>query len=234
MATLPSIKLEQFEGPFDLLVELARKRKVNLSEISLRTITDDFLSYIREHNIVPEIQGDFLVVASTLLLLKVRQLLPSLSEEEEEEVTELTDRIRMYQLYRERSDMILQEWDIAPLYPAHFWGQGHVTFNNEVIYPDISTDALAQRFKERLTKLPKPYHPRAHLTRFGRTLEECVETFRKRLRKVKKLVFQQAMSGTSKQEMAISFLAVLEMARASHVDLHQDAAFGELHITHKE
>ena len=234
MASLPSIKLEQFEGPFDLLLELARKRKVDLSEISLRTITDDFLSYMREHSIVPEVQGDFLVVASTLLLLKVRQLLPNLSPEEEEEVNELTDRIRIYQLYRDQAAQIIDEWDMAPIYPAHFWGKGYVQPDAVVTLPAITADTLAARFRERITKLPKPYHPRAHLTRFGRTLEECVEVFRTRLKKVKKLIFQKAVSGTTKQETAISFLAVLEMARASHVDLHQDTAFGELHITHKE
>ena len=86
MATLfPNIKLDNFEGPFDLLLELARANKVDLTKISLSKITDSFLQYINNHKLPDIIQADFAIVAATLLLLKLKLLLPSLTPEEEEE-----------------------------------------------------------------------------------------------------------------------------------------------------
>jgi segregation and condensation protein A len=228
MATvLPQVKLENFEGPFDLLLELAQKRKLDLSEISLRTITDDFLGYIREHDIPAQVQGDFLVVASTLLLVKARQLVPSLTQEEEEEVAELTDRVRIYRLYRQQADAMQKVWGMHTLLPAHFWGEGEKTAPQAAL-PDMTADMLSRHMADITNRLPKPIRPRAHLTTRGRSLDECLALFSRRLHRVKKLVFQQAIRGTTKQEAAVSFLAVLEMARKQEVELQQEHSFSEL------
>lgn len=225
---LPTVKLDQFEGPFDLLLELARSRKLDLSEISLRTITDDFLGYIREHSIAPRLQGDFLVVASTLLLLKVRQLLPSLSPEEAQEVAELTDRVRIYQLYRQQAEVLEDWWGKYPLLPARHWESGAPS--DALATPDVGTVELHEAMLRVIKKLPKPVHPRAHLTRQGRSLSECLSLFSDRLKRVKKLVFQDAIKGTSKQEAAVSFLAVLQMNKMGEVDLHQAEPFANVFI----
>src|SRR5690242_10489911 len=94
------IKVEQFEGPYDLLLELIQQQKLDISTISLQAITDSFLIYVKGGEIAPETQADFLVVAATLLLLKIKRALPTLEPAEEEEISQLTDRVRIYQLYR--------------------------------------------------------------------------------------------------------------------------------------
>src|SRR5690348_6439821 len=96
--TKPIVKLSQFEGPYDALLDLIQRQQLDVSEVSLAKVTDDFLALTRSGSIAPELLADFLAVAATLLLLKIRQAMPSLDAEETEEINQLTDRVRMYQL----------------------------------------------------------------------------------------------------------------------------------------
>ncbi len=229
-SALPSVKLDNFEGPFDLLLELARKRKLDLSAISLHTITDDFLQYVQQQEIQPEVQGDFLVVASTLLLLKVQQLLPSLSEEEEEEIAHLTEYVRLYQIYREQAKIMLDRWDTIRLLPANFWAEGRYRMLQPMSFPDCSPQILANALASVFQKIPHPRYLPARLKNAGRTLEECLTLFLDRLRRVKKLIFQDSVKGRSRQEAAISFLAVLELARKKEVILQQATPFENIEV----
>ncbi|MEX0650063.1 MAG: ScpA family protein [Candidatus Andersenbacteria bacterium] len=228
-APLPTIKLENFEGPFDLLLELARKKKLDLTEISLREITEDFLQYVQSNNIPSGLQGDFLVVAATLLLLKVRQLAPSLTPEEEEEVYDLTERVKLYQLYRERATWLAARWDTRPLFPAAFWGTTQTPVQTQGM-PVITIEDIRAAVERASRKLPKPLRPQAHLVRRGRSLAECLSLFKERLQRVRKFTFQEAVHGASRQDTAVSFLAVLEMARKREVELRQETAFTTLLI----
>ncbi len=231
VTTLPAVKLEQFEGPFEVLLDLARKRKLDLNEVSLKQITDDFLGYIHSHAVPAATQGDFLVVASTLLLLKVRHLLPQLTPEEEEEVADLTGRLRLYQLYRDQAENLLRRWGSTRLYPASFWSEGVQETTHEE-FPAIETDALRVAMSRIIEQLPKPAQPRAHLVQnHGRTLKECLSLFQDRLAQVKQFVFQDEVRGVSEKERAVSFLAVLEMAKGGNYDLNQDSLFSPLTVT---
>lgn len=230
---LPLVTIENFEGPFDLLLELARQHKVNLAKVSLRAITDDFLRYISEQALPVSLQGDFLVVAATLMLIKIRQLLPQLTPAEEQEITALTDRVRIYQLYRQKALYLAQKWGVTQLYPAHFWAgiSRNALGTLQFIPPNITAQNLGQLFQAVTQALPKPPQPRAHLTVRGRTLQEWLRLFSQRMEQVKQLIFQEAMRGASKQDTAVSFLALLEMARKQEVTLSQDSTFSHLIIT---
>lgn len=230
MNRLPGIKLENFEGPFDLLVELARARRLDLSAISLSTITDDFLGYLKEHDLTGGLKGDFLVTASTLLLIKVRQLLPNLTAEEEEEVEQLTDRLRIYQLYRQQAEQIRQNFQLKSLIPAGFWARETIREQTPAHWPSIAAKDLADLLEQVIARLPKPIHPQAHLTVFGRSLQECITLFTGRMKKVQRLIFQEAVGGYSRQDTAVSFLAVLELAKRKHVDLDQVQPFDNITV----
>lgn len=229
-ARLPHVKLENFEGPFDLLVELARKQKVSLTEISLKEVTDDFLAYL-ENNVIPiNLQSDFLVVAATLLLLKARQITPTLTPEEEEEVYELTERVQIYQLYRNQAEKLITRWDNKPLFPVGFWGSDQQPVEPEGM-PKIVLGDIGKHMKSAIAKLPKPLRPAAHLVRRGRSLSECLSLFQERLKQFKQFTFQETLHGASKQDTAISFLAVLELARQKEITLEQKSAFDTLTIS---
>ncbi len=223
-------KIGEIEGPFDVLLDLVQEKQLDLTSVSLKSVTDDFLKYIEQSDIPPSVKGDFLVVAATLLLIKAKQLLPSLTEEEEEEIQQLTDRVRLYQLYREQSAAIQTAWGKTPLYPAHFWADIH-PYQAPAPQVSIHPDQLFSAFQKVIAKLPKVPNPRAHLVKRSRSLEECISLFTERLQRVNRLIFQDSIVGETPQAIAVSFLAILEMAKKQQVTLLQAEAFDKLEIT---
>src|SRR3989344_4796688 len=94
-----TVKTTVFEGPLDLLLELVTKRKLFVNDVSLSEVTDDFILYLEKHDEFPIGESaEFIVVASTLMLIKSRSLLPmiELSDEEEESIHDLENRLALY------------------------------------------------------------------------------------------------------------------------------------------
>ena len=105
-----SVKTSVFEGPLDLLLELINKRKLFVSDVSLARVTDDFICYIEQYESagrrIPIAESaEFIMVASTLMLVKSRSLLPGLrlTEEEEESISDLEQRLALYAYMKELS-----------------------------------------------------------------------------------------------------------------------------------
>src|SRR3990167_5690510 len=94
-----TVRTQVFEGPLDLLLELVTKRKLFVNDVSLAQVTDDFIRYIDERGEIPLGESaEFILVASTLMLIKSRSLLPmlELTEEEEESIHDLENRLALY------------------------------------------------------------------------------------------------------------------------------------------
>lgn len=230
---LPDVKIDQFEGPYDLLIELAKKEKVKLSEVSLASLTQEFITYMEEAKIPAEMVASFIAVASTLLLIKARQVLPQLTAEEDEEISNFEERIALYGQYRDAANILGTLWDAQPLLSAHFFAEGEYTqTQKDIPMPNISPSLLADAMRACIGRIPPPPQVRAHLTPRGRSLAQLLALFQERLARTKKIIFQDTISNATPQEQAISFLAVLEMARNQEVTLEQQEAFGTL-ILHK-
>lgn len=230
---LPDVKIEQFEGPYDLLLELAKKEKIKLSEVSLQCLTQEFLAYMKQHEIPAELIASFVMVASSLLLLKAKQVLPTLTEEEDEELTNFEERLALYAQYRTAAEKLGEMWNTAWLLPANFFGEGEykVAYDTSS-FPSISASLLADVFQICIGRIPVPSQVRTHLTLRGRSLKELYSLFQERLEQTKKIVFQEAMRDMPRQEQAVSFLAILEMARNQEIMLEQPEPFAHL-ILHK-
>src|SRR3989344_4654110 len=113
------VRLGEFEGPLDLLLDLIEARKLSISAVSLAKITGDYVKHIRALKDFPrEEVADFLVVASTLMLIKSRALLPSLelSKEEEADIMDLETRLRLLKRMRELGGNIKAGWLKNPLF----------------------------------------------------------------------------------------------------------------------
>lgn len=226
------LQVAGFEGPFDLLLTLVRERKLDVSEISLRQVTEDFLHYVKSQTMTPERLGDFLVVAATLLLLKVRQLLPRLSPEEAQEVRELTGRLQVYQLFREQGTRLQARWGRAQLFSAGAFSPAFLPAGRQALTSTgkpfqavpISVAELESAFHRIITRLPKTIDVKAHVRSRGKSLEECVEIFLRRLAQAEKFSFGETVAGKARQEIAVSFLAVLELARQQRLSLQQTPA----------
>src|SRR5690348_9963488 len=99
-----SVKTSAFEGPLDLLLDLVTKRKLFVNDVSLAQVTDDFIAYIDQHEEFPLGESaEFILVASTLMLIKSRSLLPTLelTQEEEESIHDLENRLQVYARVKE-------------------------------------------------------------------------------------------------------------------------------------
>jgi segregation and condensation protein A len=104
LAPLFTVRTSSYEGPFELVLELIEKRKLSVSELSLSQVTDDYIEHVRSQAAFPmEDAANFIGVAATLLLIKSKSLIPELelSADEEDDVEDLKDRLRMYEKARE-------------------------------------------------------------------------------------------------------------------------------------
>lgn len=225
LSELPHVKADTFEGPFDLLLQLAREHKVDLTSVSLREITDDYLTYINENTIPMSLKAEFLLVATTLLLLKMRQVLPSLEPEEEEEVELLEDRLKLFAMFQETSLLVQNKWQQAPLWPA-----AQRVLEKPETPPEISLSELAATMQNLVGKLTPPKHAERHLRQPGRSLRSCRELLRERLAKIDKATFKEIMSGEERSTVAVSFLAALELVRLKEVSLEQPKHFSDIKI----
>lgn len=227
MPGLPVIKVEHFEGPFDLLLELARAHKVDLSTISLTRITDDFIAYVDEHQLSSDLQADFVVVATTLLLLKVRELIPTLSDEVPEEAIGLSDRLRLYQLYREQALALRQRWDTAQLLP----GPEQLHVEETASYPPYTPIALLLAMQRVIVNVKLPPDKRRHIRPHGKTLPECMALITHTLAQQSRVTFADVVADETSQTTAVTFLAALELARQQRVLLEQAELFSPIEVT---
>src|SRR5258706_15754469 len=104
------LKIEQYEGPLEKLLQLIEERKLAITEISLAAVTDDFLKYLETMlEVPPGVLADFIVVASRLVLIKSKSLLPELplTEEEEEDIKDLEQRLLLYKRLKEAERHVL-------------------------------------------------------------------------------------------------------------------------------
>jgi len=117
-----SVATETYSGPLEALLNLIEERKLSISEVSLSEVTDAYLAYVEK---LPELPlgetAQFILVASTLLLIKSRTLLPmlSLSDDERESVEELERRLARYALIRKTAKLLRGHWGTRPLLLAH-------------------------------------------------------------------------------------------------------------------
>lgn len=225
---LPHVRLENFEGPFDLLIELARSRKLDLADVSLQDITEAFLEYVREVPVPVALQGDFAVVAAILLGLKVQQLTPDASHDEDVEAYELSDRVRMYELYRKQAEFLQATWGDRRLFTSRKLVPQVKEYGD---MPEVSVENMLGVFESVIARAPKPIKPRAHLTSYGRTLKEWLSDIEERVAKTGRVHYQEVVAGSSTRDQAVSFLAILQLARDERVGLEQEAQFEDLFVS---
>lgn len=227
------VKTSAYEGPFELILELIEKRKLLVNEISLTSITNDFIMHVRAQKVFPlEETTNFISVATTLLLIKSKSLIPqfTLSEEEEEDVDELKKRLQKYKQVKDAARELCGRFLNIPLFARN-------TLTKEVIFSpgkdcisNILADALTDVFRTRETQyeqLPK--------TRVQKTasLEETIQTLSKRVRTALDISFRE-FSGFEKKEkinVVVSFLALLELVKQGTVDATQYAQYEDIRIT---
>ena len=237
-----AVKLDVFEGPLDLLLHLISKERVNVADINISDVTEEYLRATAALGEVDlETASSFLILAATLLELKSLKLLPSRSTVDPELRLLLEERDRLLhklvvystfkkvavQLERRMADNVgfHSRWAELPeeLIPAA-----------PDIFRGLTPQKLAQAAVRALTPPDRPVVDTSHLTRITVSLEEMVERLRKQLSKEKAGSFREICSSArSRIDVVIALLAVLELFKSQAVDLEQETPFGEIGIIYR-
>lgn len=229
-----SIKSGSFEGPLELLLDLIEKRKLLINDISLASVTDEYIAYVRElqENRLVE-TSHFVLIASTLLLIKSKSLLPvlELTDEESRSVQDLELRLKLYQLYRARALELAQQFDVSRLYERM-----HIPDTTPIFTPDRFTEAsaLTGALRAVIERFPKVvFRPKVAVAKII-SLEEMIKRVEERVRRQFKLSFKDFVASSERAHIIVGFLAVLELVKQGSVMVEQEARFNDITIERGE
>ena len=235
-----SLKLENFEGPLDLLLHLIDKNKMDIYDVKLSDITDQYIEYINEmeaQNL--DITSEFLVIASTLVYLKSKELLPKEAEDESELTEEeLLNRIIEYKKYKD----ISQKLKIYYLENSkHFYKlpekielpeqKLEKTYTNDLIYSNYKK--LIENYEVKMNKNVQNIEKIAIKETFSVTSK--VKEIFKELSKRPRFIFNKLFSTKSKPkaEVVTAFTGLLELTRRNKVQAMQEELFGDIVVEKK-
>lgn len=232
------VKFEVFEGPLDLLLYLIKKEEVDIYEVNLTRLATQFIEYIDTMRLMDlEIAGEFLVMASTLMYIKSRELLPveqQVQTEDEEDGEdprwELIRQLVEYKKFKDAASKLqvleAQQEDIFPRV------SGKLTFDAEPLAarPDVSIFDLVNAVNSVLKRIVKREDQR-DIFEDKWSVSEKIEHLMKRIQERPVLKFSELFEGvTSRSEVVVTFLALLELIRLKQLAATQNSAFGEIEI----
>ena len=230
-----AIKLDNFEGPMDLLCHLIEKNKMDVYDINLSEITDQYMDFLREQEKFNlEIASEFLVMASTLLFLKSKNLLPK-QEEEEEEITEeeLIRRIIEYKKFKEISKVFKEQY--IAYSNRYFKMQEKIELPKQKIEKKYDITIIPEAYKNILDKNEEKINQNAkNIEKIAitdnYTVASKVREMFKVLVKQKRFIFNKLFSikKRNKQEVVTAFSGLLELSRRSKVETSQEELFGDI------
>jgi segregation and condensation protein A len=222
-----SITTPAFEGPLETLLNLIEERKLAISDISLAEVTDAYLAYVEKLPALPLGEtAQFILVASTLLLIKSRALLPTLelSEEERESVEELERRLARYALVRKSAKLLRGIWGKHALPLAK-----RVPESPTVFAPAESSVATIYAVAQKLLAiLPKPEQLAKAAVAPVLALEEVISRLHTRLTTALRTRFSELTRTADKQETIVYFLATLELVRSGSISVTQERLFSDI------
>ncbi|MCS6925879.1 MAG: segregation/condensation protein A [Candidatus Binatia bacterium] len=228
------VKLDVFEGPLDLLLHLVKKNEVDLSDIPVAAITDQYLAYLEMlQQLDLDVAGEYLVMAATLLHIKSRLLLPSDEVDEEEEGedprAELARQLLEYQRFKEAAELLnrraLLDRDVFARDPL----RDEADSEQEVVY-DVALGDLLDALRDVLKRAaPETVH---HVMLEQVSLRERVCFLLDRLRERSSLAFADLfLAEATRLQILVTFLALLELVRLRLVTIFQEERFGPIILT---
>jgi len=235
-----AIKNEKFEGPLQLLLTLITERKMHISEVSLAEIADTFITYASRLEEFPVLESaEFLVVASTLMLIKSRSLLPgiAITDDEKSEIENLEERLRLYAIYQEAGKKIAEQF-----------GEREMLLPNErketIVFapPAVETiepSKLSQILMSVLNAIPTLASIPQTTIKKIMSLEEAMQGLLTRVTTSVRTSFKEAHAGKPmtpehKLNIVLSFLALLELVRRGKIAVEQSGTFHDITIESEE
>ena len=232
-------KLKDFDGPLDLLLTLIGKAKIDIRDIFVSEITDQYLEIVRNApDLNMEESSDFLVIAATLLEIKSRAMLPKPAPTEEEDPeTELIRRLEEYKQFKETAEN-MKSFEEAAKHVFTKLPEEYPLPPQEYELTGLTLEGLTEAFiriwsrKPALDDDPESNHyaPR-NIRRDSHTVQECMLDLLKTVKKKKRIRFAEALDNAPTKEAVVTyFLAVLELLKLGQMHIEQKTVYGEIEL----
>ena len=234
-----SIKINEFEGPLDLLLHLIKESSIDIYDISIEDITKDYLDYINSmEKLDIEVESSYLVMASELLLIKSNSLLPKEkseldNEEEDEEITRenLINRLIEYQKYKELTKefkkLESKRRDIYTKSPSNMTNITDTKLKNDT---DIRIDDLVEAFQKFLIRKDQEKPLNTKITNKEYSVKLRKKDIKTYLLNNKRAEFTELFDNYSKDYIIVTFLSILELVKEQEIDLEQEHNFAPIYI----
>ena len=227
------VHIGSFEGPLDLLLQLVEAQTLEITEVSLRDVTESFITHVRaaEARLSPQELADFLLIAAKLVYLKAKALVPTLVDPELDEGPDLATQLKMYQAFVQAATKL---GELAKANQTSFSRARPLVLPPETQFrppPGVTSTALMESYRTLIRRLePLVRLPRAAVERVM-SLEEKMAHLSLRLQQAKRVSFHAFLAESdSRMEMAVGFLALLELVRQRIVTVEQAELFSEIHL----
>ena len=232
------VKTHIFEGPLDTLLSLIEKRKLFINDISLSQVADDYIAYIKSLEDFPIADSShFILIASTLVLIKSKSLLPdlTLTEEEQKDIVDLEERLKQYQKYKALSLHLRERFGINVEYLRLPSKEKKIVFTPD---KNTSVSKILETVKFVIQNIPKKEFVPKVIIQKVISLEEMIESLTERITKSMKMSFKDFSRSTSsgqagtelKIHVIVSFLAMLELVKQGIINVRQDRDFHDIEI----
>ncbi|MCR4406604.1 MAG: segregation/condensation protein A [Anaerolineae bacterium] len=231
------VRLPVFEGPLDLLLHLIEREELDITAVSLAQVTDQYLAYLALMEEPPaEVLADFLVMAARLLLIKSRALLPRpsevLSSEEEDVGDDLARQLIEYKKFKQAAESLRQREEAG--LRSYLRLAPPPRPERPLDLEDVTLDDLVAAVRQALAVTPPAPPVSEVVAPFQITIGDRIAAIRDILRTHAQVSFHHLLSeATSRLEIIVTFLAVLELIKSGYVDVQQDRLFGEIIILGK-
>ena len=227
------VELEKFYGPFDLLLQLIESNDLDICEISLASITDQYLSEIEKIEGSPKDLVEFVFIATKLLYLKSKELLPDIiNEADEQDIKDLERDLLEYQKYKKAADTLSEILDK---------GERAYTRKTKIIetksfFPpkDVNQEKLWLIFNEVFNKAKEDQIEEKTYGKNIISLSEIKNKLRNIITSKKKVYFRSLFAEINRLEIIVVFLAILELIKQNEISFKQDKNFSDFVIYHVE
>lgn len=229
-----TLKIDNFEGPLDLLLHLIKESKMDIFNLKIEIIVDEYLDYInKQEEMNLDVSSEYLVMAAELMEIKSKMLLPRHNEEEEEEEDpreELIEKLTNYQRYKELTttfkEMEQKRHEIFTKTPENL--KNYFPEVQMVNNSDVTLDDLLDAFKKFLDRKKQERPLSTKVTKRGITVEQRRYKIKSILKRKGKVNFLDLFDDITREYVVVTFLAVLEMAKKGELKITQENTFDDI------
>lgn len=221
------IKLQHFEGPLDLLLFFIKRDEIDIYDIPISKITNDFVEYLKLlEQLDLEVAGDFILMAATLMQIKVKMLLPKEIDEKGEEIdprAELVRALLEYKRYKEMSEEMsfmesnMRNYNFRGNYESDY---KETTTDYNVLLKNITLYDLIKAFKKAM--MERPAEPVHEIRKWNVTIDEQMDYITNKIKEKNRFSFLELMKDlNNKIKIVVTFIAVLELVKAGRIGLQE-------------